>query len=100
MRIKGGCTPTREEAAAKASRVELYECRDCAAETRFPRYNDPAKLLETRNVSTGCSSGSRSQLLHYCCSLSCFEVREKFLVCLNRFSCCRSELGASFLAPR
>lgn len=52
MQLKGGCAPTPGEAAGKASRVELYGCKDCLAETRFPRYNDPAKLLETRNVST------------------------------------------------
>lgn len=52
MEGKGGCGPTPEEASAKASRVELYGCTGCGAETRFPRYNDPAKLLETRNVST------------------------------------------------
>ena len=57
MQGKGGCSPTPEEASAKASRVELYGCKDCGAETRFPRYNDPAKLLETRNVrAVICSS--------------------------------------------
>lgn len=50
MQAKGGCSPTPEEVSAKASRVELYACKGCGAETRYPRYNDPAKLLETRNV--------------------------------------------------
>eukprot|EP00752_Nemacystus_decipiens_P003103 g2874.t1 len=53
MQGKGECSPTPEEASAKASRVELYVCKDCGAETRFPRYNDPAKLLETRNGRCG-----------------------------------------------
>lgn len=51
MQRKGGCPPTLEEASSKASVVELYRCKECGAETRYPRYNDPAKLLETRNVS-------------------------------------------------
>ena len=50
MQPRGGGSPTPDEASAKASRVELYGCKDCGAETRFPRYNDPAKLLETRHV--------------------------------------------------
>lgn len=52
MQGKGGCAPTPEEASSKASVVELYFCKECGAETRYPRYNDPAKLLETRNVSS------------------------------------------------
>ncbi|CAN0600944.1 unnamed protein product, partial [Ectocarpus sp. 12 AP-2014] len=48
MQGKGGCAPTSEEASSKASVVELYVCKECGAETRYPRYNDPAKLLETR----------------------------------------------------
>lgn len=63
MQLKGGGTPTPEEAAAKASRVELYVCKDCPAETRFPRYNDPAKLLETRNVRTRYLSGRCSNFM-------------------------------------
>eukprot|EP00903_Cladosiphon_okamuranus_P017573 g16186.t1 len=53
MQAKGQCSPTPEEASAKASMVELYGCKDCGADTRFPRYNDPAKLLETRNGRCG-----------------------------------------------
>ncbi|CAI9102617.1 OLC1v1000917C4 [Oldenlandia corymbosa var. corymbosa] len=36
-----------------ASRVELYRCTSCLAITRFPRYNDPLKLLETRKGRCG-----------------------------------------------
>lgn len=61
MQGRGGCDPSPEEASAKASRVELYVCKDCGVETRFPRYNDPAKLLETRNVR-----------LAFCCRLETF----------------------------
>ncbi|MFH4979965.1 hypothetical protein AB6A40_006674 [Gnathostoma spinigerum] len=40
--------PTSEEEECGANRVELYRCDTCKQETRFPRYNDPTKLLETR----------------------------------------------------
>ncbi|KAJ8529400.1 hypothetical protein K7X08_036235 [Anisodus acutangulus] len=36
-----------------ASRVELYCCNSCSNITRFPRYNDPLKLLETRKGRCG-----------------------------------------------
>ncbi|XP_059652725.1 peptide-N(4)-(N-acetyl-beta-glucosaminyl)asparagine amidase [Cornus florida] len=36
-----------------ASRVELYRCNTCSRITRFPRYNDPVKLLETRRGRCG-----------------------------------------------
>ncbi|KAK1280900.1 Peptide-N(4)-(N-acetyl-beta-glucosaminyl)asparagine amidase [Acorus gramineus] len=35
------------------SRVELYRCNRCSRITRFPRYNDPLKLLETRKGRCG-----------------------------------------------
>ncbi|XVF42169.1 hypothetical protein PTKIN_Ptkin01aG0338000 [Pterospermum kingtungense] len=36
-----------------ASRVELYRCNNCSRVTRFPRYNDPLKLVETRKGRCG-----------------------------------------------
>lgn len=36
-----------------ASRVELYCCNLCSRITRFPRYNDPLKLVETRKGRCG-----------------------------------------------
>ncbi|KAL8028776.1 hypothetical protein ABFX02_14G182900 [Erythranthe guttata] len=36
-----------------ASRVELYRCKTCSNVTRFPRYNDPLKLVETRKGRCG-----------------------------------------------
>ncbi|VDL69876.1 unnamed protein product [Nippostrongylus brasiliensis] len=48
--LKG--TPTPEEKESGADRVEVY-CCTCGAEVRFPRYNDPAKLLETRKGRCG-----------------------------------------------
>ncbi|KAI3847361.1 hypothetical protein MKX03_023499 [Papaver bracteatum] len=35
------------------SRVELYRCSSCSRVTRFPRYNDPLKLVETRRGRCG-----------------------------------------------
>ncbi|XP_010923840.1 peptide-N(4)-(N-acetyl-beta-glucosaminyl)asparagine amidase [Elaeis guineensis] len=35
------------------TRVELYRCNFCSSITRFPRYNDPLKLLETRRGRCG-----------------------------------------------
>ncbi|KDP23653.1 hypothetical protein JCGZ_23486 [Jatropha curcas] len=36
-----------------ATRVELYRCNSCSRVTRFPRYNDPLKLVETRRGRCG-----------------------------------------------
>ncbi|XP_050224072.1 peptide-N(4)-(N-acetyl-beta-glucosaminyl)asparagine amidase isoform X2 [Mercurialis annua] len=36
-----------------ATRVELYSCNLCSRITRFPRYNDPVKLVETRRGRCG-----------------------------------------------
>lgn len=44
---------TDEEVCHQASRVECYICTACTACTRFPRYNDPIKLLETRQGRCG-----------------------------------------------
>lgn len=45
--------PSPTEAAHLAGRVELYRCSRCQSYTRFPRYNDPIKLLETRRGRCG-----------------------------------------------
>ena len=44
----GNTTPTAAELTWGGNRVELYKCSRCNNETRFPRYNHPGKLLETR----------------------------------------------------
>lgn len=36
-----------------ASIVEIYKCKLCSSIVRFPRYNDPKKLLETRSGRCG-----------------------------------------------
>ena len=45
--------PSEEERVFGTSRVELYACSGCGCQTRFPRYNDAVKLLETRTGRCG-----------------------------------------------
>ncbi|CAN6205440.1 unnamed protein product [Urochloa humidicola] len=45
--------PLPSEIEFGASRVELYRCNQCSSITRFPRYNDPHKLLQTRRGRCG-----------------------------------------------
>eukprot|EP01122_Echinamoeba_exundans_P007730 TRINITY_DN2439_c0_g1_i1.p1 TRINITY_DN2439_c0_g1~~TRINITY_DN2439_c0_g1_i1.p1 ORF type:complete len:607 (-),score=107.62 TRINITY_DN2439_c0_g1_i1:9-1829(-) len=44
----GGSQPTPEELRWEAFMTEVYSCKSCGSITRFPRYNHPEKLLETR----------------------------------------------------
>ena len=45
--------PTPEERQYGAGRTEVFSCPSCPTLTRFPRYNDQAKLLETRTGRCG-----------------------------------------------
>ncbi|CAI0384550.1 unnamed protein product [Linum tenue] len=45
--------PLPSETKYGGTRVELYRCDSCSTTTRFPRYNDPLKLLETRRGRCG-----------------------------------------------
>ncbi|CAD5116155.1 DgyrCDS5077 [Dimorphilus gyrociliatus] len=45
--------PTPEESKYMAQRVEIHTCKKCGHGTRFPRYNDPEKLLESRRGRCG-----------------------------------------------
>jgi len=52
----GSCEPLpSERAVGGAAMVEIYKCSDtsCHMETRFPRYNLPSKLLDTRRGRCG-----------------------------------------------
>jgi peptide-N4-(N-acetyl-beta-glucosaminyl)asparagine amidase len=45
--------PNEEEQMWLASRTEIYNCTGCNSECRFPRFNNPAKLCETRTGRCG-----------------------------------------------
>ncbi|XP_076936047.1 peptide-N(4)-(N-acetyl-beta-glucosaminyl)asparagine amidase-like isoform X1 [Bidens hawaiensis] len=51
--IQGMGVANSSELAYGASRVEVYCCNVCSRTTRFPRYNDPLKLLETKKGRCG-----------------------------------------------
>ncbi|CCD25082.1 peptide-N4-(N-acetyl-beta-glucosaminyl)asparagine amidase NDAI_0E02650 [Naumovozyma dairenensis CBS 421] len=44
---------TREESLYGCGAVEVFKCSECNELARFPRYNDPIKLLETRTGRCG-----------------------------------------------
>lgn len=44
----GSAHPTLDDLNWGASRVELYACSACQSEYRFPRYNNPLKLMDSR----------------------------------------------------
>jgi peptide-N4-(N-acetyl-beta-glucosaminyl)asparagine amidase len=63
--------PTPEEVAGMAGRVEIYECKTCACITRFPRYNHPGKLLESRQGRCG----EWANCFTLCCRAIGFDAR-------------------------
>ncbi|XP_013882022.1 peptide-N(4)-(N-acetyl-beta-glucosaminyl)asparagine amidase [Austrofundulus limnaeus] len=46
-------TPSADDLRWGAQRVENHYCQSCQLSTRFPRYNHPEKLLETRRGRCG-----------------------------------------------
>ncbi|XP_041823223.1 peptide-N(4)-(N-acetyl-beta-glucosaminyl)asparagine amidase isoform X2 [Melanotaenia boesemani] len=46
-------SPSADDLRWGAHRVENHFCQSCQFSTRFPRYNDPEKLLETRRGRCG-----------------------------------------------
>ncbi|KAF7015596.1 hypothetical protein CFC21_029401 [Triticum aestivum] len=51
--VVGMGNPLPSEIEFGASRVEIYRCNHCSSITRFPRYNDPHKLIQTRKGRCG-----------------------------------------------
>ncbi|EGD83085.1 hypothetical protein PTSG_03725 [Salpingoeca rosetta] len=52
-KVAGMTAPLGDEARWQAGRVEVHQCKSCGRSTRFPRYNHPGKLLETRRGRCG-----------------------------------------------
>ena len=50
---EGMTEPNEEELRYGATRVEAWRCGGCHSLVRFPRYDDPARLLETRRGRCG-----------------------------------------------
>lgn len=51
--VVGMATPSESDLRYGARRVEVHECPSCKSLQRFPRYNAPARLLETRRGRCG-----------------------------------------------
>nr|XP_061838353.1 peptide-N(4)-(N-acetyl-beta-glucosaminyl)asparagine amidase isoform X3 [Nerophis lumbriciformis] len=49
----GSLSPTTDDLHWGAQRVEKHQCQSCQRSSRFPRYNNPEKLLETRRGRCG-----------------------------------------------
>ncbi|KAJ8273855.1 hypothetical protein GJAV_G00106250 [Gymnothorax javanicus] len=49
----GSLPPSADDQRWDANRVENHHCTACQTSTRFPRYNNPEKLLETRRGRCG-----------------------------------------------
>ncbi|XP_041477857.1 peptide-N(4)-(N-acetyl-beta-glucosaminyl)asparagine amidase-like isoform X1 [Lytechinus variegatus] len=70
-RAVGNLPPTTEDLRWGAGQVEGYTCPRCNTMERFPRYNNPEKLLETR---TG-RCGEWANCFTLCCRALNFEAR-------------------------
>ncbi|XP_041898983.1 peptide-N(4)-(N-acetyl-beta-glucosaminyl)asparagine amidase isoform X3 [Corvus kubaryi] len=63
--------PTDDDLRWDASRVENHYCNQCQLCNRFPRYNNPEKLLETRRGRCG----EWANCFTLCCRAVGFEAR-------------------------
>ncbi|XP_036617104.1 peptide-N(4)-(N-acetyl-beta-glucosaminyl)asparagine amidase [Trichosurus vulpecula] len=68
---RGKVPPDDDEQRWGASRVEEHFCSSCHVSNRFPRYNDPEKLLETRRGRCG----EWANCFTLCCRALGFEAR-------------------------
>ncbi|XP_054619790.1 peptide-N(4)-(N-acetyl-beta-glucosaminyl)asparagine amidase isoform X2 [Dunckerocampus dactyliophorus] len=67
----GSLSPTADDLHWGAHRVEEHHCQSCQQSTRFPRYNNPEKLLETRRGRCG----EWANCFTLCCRALGLEVR-------------------------
>uniref|UniRef100_T1IJ72 Peptide-N(4)-(N-acetyl-beta-glucosaminyl)asparagine amidase n=1 Tax=Strigamia maritima TaxID=126957 RepID=T1IJ72_STRMM len=67
----GQLPPTPEEISGDASRVECYQCPQCRQTIRFPRYNEPIKLLETKRGRCG----EWANCFALCCRAAALDTR-------------------------
>ena len=67
----GSADPTPAEETWGGGRVETHRCDTCGTLTRFPRYNHPGKLLETRRGRCG----EWANCFTLCCRALGFEAR-------------------------
>ena len=67
----GSMRPNGEEMRHGAGIVEAHKCGECQHVTRFPRYNDPVKLLQTRRGHCG----EWANCFTLCCIALGFEAR-------------------------
>ncbi|GIL91490.1 hypothetical protein Vretimale_18777 [Volvox reticuliferus] len=72
-RSGGAAQPLADERAGMAERVELHYCSACGAATRFPRYNDPGKLLQQGCRRGRCGEWANAFLL--CCRAAGLTAR-------------------------
>ncbi|XP_043823945.1 peptide-N(4)-(N-acetyl-beta-glucosaminyl)asparagine amidase [Dromiciops gliroides] len=68
---RGDLPPDDDERRWGANRVEEHFCSSCHVSNRFPRYNDPEKLLETRRGRCG----EWANCFTLCCRAMGFEAR-------------------------
>uniref|UniRef100_A0A7N6A377 Peptide-N(4)-(N-acetyl-beta-glucosaminyl)asparagine amidase n=1 Tax=Anabas testudineus TaxID=64144 RepID=A0A7N6A377_ANATE len=64
-------SPSTDDLRWGAQRVENHYCQSCQISTRFPRYNHPEKLLETRRGRCG----EWANCFTLCCRALGFEAR-------------------------
>lgn len=68
---EGTSIPSADELQDEADRVELFRCGKCSEQIRFPRYNNPVKLLETRKGRCG----EYANCFALCCRAMGFQTR-------------------------
>ncbi|KAM6452750.1 peptide-N(4)-(N-acetyl-beta-glucosaminyl)asparagine amidase isoform 1-T1 [Liasis olivaceus] len=68
---KNNLSPNDDDLRWDASRIENHFCNQCQFSNRFPRYNNPEKLLETRRGRCG----EWANCFTLCCRAVGFEAR-------------------------